>query len=103
MLAAGFALFDLGFGFLSGPSTMIMLRPSSFAADSTLAMSVNLLNNAVQNLLARLGVGRLSSAEHDGDLHLVTLVQEFSTRRVLVSKSPGPIFGSVLHLLDAYV
>jgi len=32
---------DFGFAFFSGPRTMIMLRPSSFAADSTLATSSN--------------------------------------------------------------
>ena len=54
---------------------------------------VHLLGHPVEDPLAELGMEDLSAPEHDRDLDLVALVRNLATWRVLVSKSPGPIFG----------
>ncbi len=60
----------------SGPSTMIMLRPSCLGADSTNPSSCDVLGQPLQQPEAELGPGLLATAEHDRDLDLVARLEE---------------------------
>ncbi len=80
-----------------------MLRPSSFAADSTLATSSSFSTIRSRILLAEFGVSRLASAEHDGDLHLVTIVEKLLDESSLGVEVTGSDLRAVLHLLDSHV
>ena len=108
-LAAGGAAGRPGFGFARacglrpswcGCSTMVMLRPSWRGADSTIAISLDLVGDPLEDLQPELRVGHLATPEHDRQLDLVALGEEaldvLHLRRVVVLVDLGP----ELHLLD---
>ena len=68
-----------------------------------LAHAVHLIGDAVEDLLAQFGMEDLSATEHDGDLDLVTLVEEFGHLSGLGVEVAGTDLRPVLHLLDPYV
>src|SRR5271154_326728 len=52
------------------------VAPVQFGCGLHLGHVLELLYDAIENLLAQLGVGGLASAEHDGDFDLVTFAQK---------------------------
>ena len=87
--------------FLSGASTMIMLRPSSLGTTSTRA-DVDRPASATGrgSCLPELGVLHLPAPEHDRDLDLVALAEELLDLAGLGVEVAGADLGPVLHLLD---
>ena len=77
-----------------------MLRPSWRGDDSTIAISATSSAILFEDLQAELGVGHLTTTEHDRELDLVALAQEpldvLHLGRVVVAVDLGP----ELHLLD---
>ena len=69
--SAGFAV-----AWRVGASIMCMLRPSCWGADSITASSLDVLEQALEQRPAALGVGLLAAAEHDRHLDLVAVAQE---------------------------
>jgi GNAT superfamily N-acetyltransferase len=63
--------------------------------------SVDLFRDAIEDVLAQLGMEHLSSSEHDRYLHLVALVQELEHLPGLRLEVTRPDLRPVLHLLDA--
>ena len=86
--------------FLSGASTMVMLRPSSLGKTSTRA--------GVRPRARRRGRGsacpargvHLAATEHDRDLDLVTFAEELLDLAGLGVEVAATDLGAVLHLLD---
>ena len=87
----------------SGASTMVMLRPSSLGAASTLATAGNLLRQVLQDLHPELGVAHLTAPEHDRDLDLVAVLQEPADLARFGEEVARADLGPVLHLLDGGV
>ena len=85
----------------SGASTMIMLRPSSLGAASTLATSPTCSATWSRIFLPELGMAHLPAPEHDRDLDLVAFGEEPGDLAGLGVEVAGPDLGPVLHLLDA--
>ena len=87
--------------FLSGPRTMVMLRPSSFGIDLDPA-DVRPRASATWSRIAspELGVLHLPAPEHDRDLDLVALAEELLDLAGLGVEVAGADLGPVLHLLD---
>ena len=62
-----------------------------------------MLGDAIENPLAQVGVCHLPTPEHDGDLHLVALVEEMGDLAGLGVEVAASDLGAVLHLLDLHV
>src|SRR5664280_1499456 len=65
--------------------------------------AVHLLGDPIEDLLAQLGMEHLTSAEHDGDLDLVALLEELGNLSGLGVEVTRADLRPVLHLLDPYV
>ena len=89
--------------FLSGDSTIDMLRPSSRAWVSTLTYVADHVEHLVEDLRAELRVGHLATPELQRDLDLVTFVDELVDLADLdVEVAPADLRAE-LDLLDRHV
>ena len=86
--------------FLSGASTMVMLRPSSFGDRSRPGPGARRPRPRGRGSCAQLGVSHLAAPEHDRDLDLVALAQELLHLLGLGVEVARADLGPVLHLLD---
>src|SRR5271163_2446281 len=93
----------LRFGLLLRTEHHDHVAPIQFGRGLHLGHILELLDNSIENLLTQLRVSRLATAEHDGDLDLVTFAQELLHEARLGVEVARTNFRAVLHLLDAYV
>src|ERR1035437_7069127 len=93
----------LGLGLLVGPEHHDHVATVQLGGRFDFGDVGQLLDEAIEDLLSEFGMRGFTSAEHDRDLYLVTLVQELFDQSCLGIEVAGTDLGPVLHLLDAHV